>query len=533
MFWPDRGSGVSVEPARTPVASAVRQYFTEGGAGQPPTVPGGDWFNQITNEILNVLAAAGIAPSKVDDDQLLQAIRALQPAHLPDFRTDPAGRYFGPSGVVIDTTAGLISGEPFVVRDDANSQWVMYFFRTVSGAPNVRCYYRTLPYASGMAGTWGSPVEITSLAGYHKFVLMVDVDGNPVQVDGNYHGYAVSFTGAPSSKLVYHFTSATLAGPWALGTNVLPKGAAGSKDEYFTDTPYAIYKDGTVYLWYMGAPASSLPTYGLAIRMLRATATDPNGPFTKSPTDVLLPDTVNGKWDYGWLGGAQIRRRPNGRFMMVYNGGDTRPSTVGDEPYTSRIGYAYSDSIDGPWIKDGGNPYFSPTAAPSDAVESTNIWRGHLAYDHLLGQWSMFYNTGTGTEKITRADQSVYDYRYGTGVANEVMKITTSLQTVTNSRINLPAGKYRVVAQCNLQADGGGTMPKLDVDTSLRVNGAVYRTNRVFVGSYAYENIDTVLNYFVNLSVAGYVDLSVQVTGGTPTTLSWLRNLRINAEQIN
>lgn len=77
MFWPDRGSGVPVEPARRPVASAVRQYFTEGGVGQPPTVPGGDWFNQITNELLNVLAAAGIEPSKVDDTQLTAAISTL------------------------------------------------------------------------------------------------------------------------------------------------------------------------------------------------------------------------------------------------------------------------------------------------------------------------------------------------------------------------------------------------------------------------------------------------------------------------
>lgn len=77
MYWPDTGTGVDTEPARKPVASAVRKFFTEGGAGQPPTVPGGDWFNQITNELLNVLAAAGIDPSKADDDQLLQAIQAL------------------------------------------------------------------------------------------------------------------------------------------------------------------------------------------------------------------------------------------------------------------------------------------------------------------------------------------------------------------------------------------------------------------------------------------------------------------------
>ncbi|QJT15011.1 hypothetical protein E5E97_20230 [Aeromonas sp. 2692-1] len=80
MFWPDRGSGVPAEPARRPVASAVRQYFTEGGEGVHPTVPGGDWFNQITNEMLNVLAAAGINPSKTDDDQLLLAIQRISKA---------------------------------------------------------------------------------------------------------------------------------------------------------------------------------------------------------------------------------------------------------------------------------------------------------------------------------------------------------------------------------------------------------------------------------------------------------------------
>lgn len=77
MFWPDTQTGVDVEPARKTVQSAVRKYFTEGGVGVPPTVPGGDWFNQITNELLNVLADAGINPSKVEDDQLLDAIKRV------------------------------------------------------------------------------------------------------------------------------------------------------------------------------------------------------------------------------------------------------------------------------------------------------------------------------------------------------------------------------------------------------------------------------------------------------------------------
>lgn len=77
MYWPDTNTGVDTEPTRKPVASVVRKFFTEGGVGQVPTVPGPDWFNQVTNEILNVLAAAGIDPSKVDDTQLLLAIKTI------------------------------------------------------------------------------------------------------------------------------------------------------------------------------------------------------------------------------------------------------------------------------------------------------------------------------------------------------------------------------------------------------------------------------------------------------------------------
>ncbi|MEI4967324.1 right-handed parallel beta-helix repeat-containing protein [Aeromonas caviae] len=83
MYWPDTNTGVDIEPPRKPVASPVRKFFTEGGVGQPPTVPGGDWFNQVTNELLNVLAAAGIDPSKTDDDQLLQAIEHISLKYSP------------------------------------------------------------------------------------------------------------------------------------------------------------------------------------------------------------------------------------------------------------------------------------------------------------------------------------------------------------------------------------------------------------------------------------------------------------------
>jgi len=107
-YWPDTGTGVDAQPARKPVQSALRKYFTEGGVGQAPTVPGGDWFNQMTNEILNVLEAAGIEPSKVDDDQLFQAIITI----LDKLREELASSTPGNGAQMIGyKSAGLSSPE--------------------------------------------------------------------------------------------------------------------------------------------------------------------------------------------------------------------------------------------------------------------------------------------------------------------------------------------------------------------------------------------------------------------------------------
>jgi len=105
MYWPDTNTGVDVEPARKPVASLVRKYFTEGGAGQAPTVPGGDFFNQITNELLNAVTAAGLDPSKTEDDQLAQAIQLIADSASDSLRQDLAA----------DDGTGLVSFKPSLI----------------------------------------------------------------------------------------------------------------------------------------------------------------------------------------------------------------------------------------------------------------------------------------------------------------------------------------------------------------------------------------------------------------------------------
>ncbi len=84
MFGLDNASGVSTMPPITPATSLTPLWFTEGGAGQPPSYPGQDWFNMHQAEHLNVLAEAGIAPDKAKLNQLSAAIKKLIANGMPE-----------------------------------------------------------------------------------------------------------------------------------------------------------------------------------------------------------------------------------------------------------------------------------------------------------------------------------------------------------------------------------------------------------------------------------------------------------------
>ncbi|EPL3437889.1 hypothetical protein QBC30_005002 [Citrobacter freundii] len=77
MYHVDNSTGVPVMPKPSPVTSKTVLFFTEGGNGVPPTYPGPDWFNAIQSELLNILRAAGLDPNKMDNTQILAALKKL------------------------------------------------------------------------------------------------------------------------------------------------------------------------------------------------------------------------------------------------------------------------------------------------------------------------------------------------------------------------------------------------------------------------------------------------------------------------
>jgi len=77
MFHVDNPTGVPVMPEPSPVSSLTDLFFTEGGNSVPPTYPGPDWFNTIQSELLNIVRAAGLDPDKMDNTQILAALKKL------------------------------------------------------------------------------------------------------------------------------------------------------------------------------------------------------------------------------------------------------------------------------------------------------------------------------------------------------------------------------------------------------------------------------------------------------------------------
>ena len=78
MFRTDVATASATLP--TPAAAGTPGYFTNGnpGTGTPATVLDADWANMLQEELIAVVVAAGLTPSKTTRTQVRDAILALQ-----------------------------------------------------------------------------------------------------------------------------------------------------------------------------------------------------------------------------------------------------------------------------------------------------------------------------------------------------------------------------------------------------------------------------------------------------------------------
>jgi hypothetical protein len=121
MFRIDNSTATAVEPA--PSAAGTPGYFTDGDpvSNTPATIVPADWFNQVTDELLNVLVAAGITADKAARDQVASAIGKMISSSMAGTFQVYAGN---PNGNVAGTQGNVaLSKFPTVVWDITNNIW--------------------------------------------------------------------------------------------------------------------------------------------------------------------------------------------------------------------------------------------------------------------------------------------------------------------------------------------------------------------------------------------------------------------------
>lgn len=143
MFQTDQATAVLSLPA--PAAAGTPGYFTNGNpvTGIAPTILDADFVNMVMMELLNVVTAAGLTPSKTTNNQVLAAIRSLGATNAfgtPSSNVKFAGGLILQSGTiatsasadvaVVFPTAFLVAAPQVIVSAQSTTAGVMAGWNT-------------------------------------------------------------------------------------------------------------------------------------------------------------------------------------------------------------------------------------------------------------------------------------------------------------------------------------------------------------------------------------------------------------------
>jgi len=174
MFPIDTSDAVTPQPARPSAGSHLWFQDTDPSGG---TIMPAWWGNMMQNEILAVLAAGSITPSKTNDGQLLLAINALIAA---------GGGSSNVFAYVDFVKAGTIQGTPLNVSSISGVGSSVKTINFTSSAGNTDYIVHVTQYAAGTITFNPNPVVSSRSAG--SFTIFhdseTDIDGYLVSVIG-------------------------------------------------------------------------------------------------------------------------------------------------------------------------------------------------------------------------------------------------------------------------------------------------------------------------------------------------------------
>jgi hypothetical protein len=313
-------------------------------------------------------------------------------------------------GVVLErqkNESSSVCGDPCIVWDEAIQGWRMVLFYSSPGHAQAVC-----TNMDGLGrGQWKfeGPLPVTNpsaVGGFHKPFIVMDPNhpNHAAKIEGRYCLLVVSFSGG--HKHVQRAWSDKLAGPWTFEPEpIIPRGAGEDFDTRHTDavTGYYFPERKEFLYFYMGYPAKAQSRKISPFGSAQAVATQRLSEKSATKLGVILePCQQPGHWASGWVGGLQLLRGTQHRWVAVINASPTAPDPGNkavwtEEPPPSLGGFAWCDEewpVKGwhfasepiEWVKD------IPKEALDDG-EGYNLWRQFI---HVLpdGRAALFYNSG-------------------------------------------------------------------------------------------------------------------------------------------
>jgi hypothetical protein len=304
-------------------------------------------------------------------------------------------------------TGDSVNGDPCIVWDEKIDGWRMVLFYSPPGHAQAVCLNRA--DVGPRQWTLEGPLPVANpktIGGFHKPFIVMDPHraNQPAKIDGRYCLLVVSFKGG--HKQIQRAWSEELAGPWTFEPEpIIPPGTASDFDAKHTDavTGYYFPERKEFLYFYMGYPAKAQPRRISPFGSAQAVATQQlNAKVATKRGVILAPRQEVGHWASGWVGGLQLLRGAEHRWVAVMNASPTAPdpgkkAIWTEEPPPSLGGFAWCDEewpVSGwqfspepiEWIQD------LPKSA-LDTGEGYNLWRQFI---HILpdGRAALFYNSG-------------------------------------------------------------------------------------------------------------------------------------------
>ncbi len=191
-----------------------------------------------------------------------------------------------------------------------------------------------------------------AVGGFHKPFIVMDPDhpNQAAKIDDRYCLLVVSFK--DGHKRIQRAWSGKLAGPWTFEPQaIIPTGAAGDFDGKHTDAVSGYYfpRRKEFLYFYMGYPRQAQPRKISRFGSAQAVATQKLDEKVATKRGVILqPYQQSGHWAAGWVGGLQLLRGHEHRWVAVVNASPTavdpgKSAVWTEEPPPSQAGFAWCD----------------------------------------------------------------------------------------------------------------------------------------------------------------------------------------------